>query len=377
MHNHVDILFVLLRAGLGTGKAPDNELLRHESGNLPTDWKQLYKTAAKQGVLAVAWDGLDFLIKNGAVQSGQMPPKGIMMNWAVNVEQIEQRYSKQRDALVHLAGFYGRHGIKLMLLKGYGLSLAYPVPNHRPCGDLDIWLFGKQREADLLLSREMGIKIDVDKHQHTVFFSDGVMVENHFDFFNTHAHPSNNEINKILLKYSYNEKGEEVTFMENDSKISFPSVNFNALFLLRHAASHFAAGEIGLRHLLDWAMFVNRYHTQIDWAAFTEIIKEQNMLGFLNCFNALCVDYLNMDSSVFPVSKRCCTMEQRLLSDILSPEFSEPAPVGKGLLKSLSYKYRRWWANRWKHRMVYKEGLFRTFFVQIWSHIIKPKSLYS
>lgn len=377
MNNHTDILFLLLRAGLGTGKTTDDEFLRHEGASLATDWKQVYKTAAKQGVLAVAWDGLCSLIKSGAIHNEQMPPKGIMMNWAVNVEQIEQRYSKQRDALVRLAGFYGIHNIQLMLLKGYGLSLAYPVPNHRPCGDLDIWLFGKQHEADLLLNRELGIKIDVDKHQHTVFFADGVMVENHFDFFNIHAHPSNNQINKILIKYAYNEKGEEVTFTENGTTISFPSVNFNALFLLRHAASHFAAGEIGLRHLLDWAMFINRYHTQIDQALFTKTIKEQKMLDFLNCFNAICVDYLNMDSSIFTVSQRNKFLEQRMLNDILSPEFSEPAPVGKGLFKSLSYKFRRWWGNRWKHRMVYKEGLLRTFFVQAWSHIIKPKSLYS
>lgn len=36
----------------------------------------------------------------------------------------------------------------MMVLKGYGLSLNYLKPSHRPCGDIDIWLFGKQKEAD-------------------------------------------------------------------------------------------------------------------------------------------------------------------------------------------------------------------------------------
>lgn len=85
------------------------------------------------------------------------------------MEQIEKRNFRQKRVLADLAGFYAAHGIDLMLLKGYGMSLNYPIPNHRPCGDLDIWLYGRQKEADALLHKERDIAIDKDKHHHTVF----------------------------------------------------------------------------------------------------------------------------------------------------------------------------------------------------------------
>lgn len=85
-----------------------------------------------------------------------------------------------------------------MLLKGYGVSLDYPIPAHRPCGDIDIWLFGQQEHADALLHREKGTAINLEKHHHTVFSLDGITVENHYDFLNVHAHASNREIEKKL-----------------------------------------------------------------------------------------------------------------------------------------------------------------------------------
>lgn len=45
----------------------------------------------------------------------------------------------------------------MVLLKGYCLSLNYPKPNHRPCGDIDIYLCGDGDKADDLLLSERGI----------------------------------------------------------------------------------------------------------------------------------------------------------------------------------------------------------------------------
>ena len=65
-------------------------------------------------------------------------------------------------------------------------------------------------------------------------------------------------------------------------------------------------------------------------------------------------------------------LTQRALHDILFPRYG--VVPQRGLLTLLCFKLRRWWAHRWKHRMVYREGLLQTFFVQLWSHLLKPKS---
>lgn len=335
-----------------------------------TDWDELYRLSTTQGVLGIVWDGMQRPMCDKGVISQKFLSKSQKFQWAVNVERIEQTYCKQEEALGNLAKIYSEYGIKMMVLKGYGLSLCYPTPNHRPCGDIDIWLYGERKRADNLL-RKRGFQISEDEHHHTVFSFNNIMVENHYDFINVHAHRSNIKIEKRLKELAY-QSNEYIEL--NGQKIYVPNSDFNALFLLRHTAAHFAAAEIGLRHVVDWAMFVNRYHNQINWDSLISIAKENNMHNFLYCINAISIEYLGLSADNIPNFPRNKELEHRVLMDILQPEFGEMPPKSN-VVKSMWFRYRRWWANRWKHKIVYREGLFSTFVIQIWSHLLKPKSL--
>ena len=90
---------------------------------------------------------------------------------------------------------------------------------------------------------------------------------------------------------------------------------------------------------------------------------------------AICIDKLGLPSNAVPEFERDKVLEARVWNEILHPEFAQEKPKNAGYLKSWSYMFRRWWANRWKHRIVYNEGLASTFIVQVWSHLLKPKSL--
>lgn len=232
--------------------------------------------------------------------------------------------------------------------------------------------FSAQQKADNLLREHFNIDIDEDKHHHTVFYLDGVMVENHYDFLNIHAHRSNRIIESRLQELVL-QPMEQVAV--EDATIYLPSPDFHALFMLRHSASHFAAERIVIRHLLDWKYFVERYTAQIDWESLRTIAERMNMYHFLNCMNAICIDKLGMSSKSVPAFERNKALEERVWNDIIQPEFDNPKPKNIGYIKSWIYMLHRWWANRWKHKIVYNESLFLTFFVQLWSHSIKPKSL--
>ncbi len=347
--------------------------------------QQLYQLSNSYGITAIIWDELQQAVSEGKITAEQQPSKAQKLQWALAVEQTERQYAKQRQVIAKLVGFFAAHGIKMMILKGYGLSLNYPVPNHRPCGDVDIWLFeecqtsdGKverrsaQQRADKLLQEHFNIPIDEGKHHHTVFYIDGVMVENHYDFLNIHAHLSNRIIEQRLQQLTA-QPLEQI--LVDGVVVYLPSPDFHALFLLRHSASHFAAERIVIRHLLDWKYFVEKYFEQIDWRALNNIAKQTNMHQFYNCLNAICIEKLDMPSNSVPNFERNRKLEERVWNEILHPEFTASQPKNAGYLKSWSYMFRRWWANRWKHRIVYNESLVKTFFVQLWSHILKPKSL--
>ena len=86
----------------------------------------------------------------------------------------------------------------MMVLKGYGLSLNYPIPSHRPCGDVDIWNFGEYRRADKVLHDKLGITVDNSHHHHTTFTFQDQFFENHYDFINVHSHPSSKVVEAKL-----------------------------------------------------------------------------------------------------------------------------------------------------------------------------------
>ena len=346
---------------------------------------KLYVSLNKQGIIALDWEQYTPLLATNKWLSNMQITKAQKIKWALAVEQIEQRYARQKGVIAKLARFFARYDIKMMILKGYGLSLNYPVPNHRPCSDVDIWLFREeqtsagttrrysvQEEADALLRKHFNIEIDEDKHHHTVFYLDGVMVENHYDFLNVHAHRSNRVIEARLQQLTQ----QDMEIVEVDGeRVYLPSPDFHALFMLRHSAAHFAAERIVIRHLLDWRYFVEKYTKQIDWQSLHAMAEQLNMHRFLNCMNAICVDKLEMAQGCVPAFARDAELEERVWNEILQPEFSKPKPQGVGYVRSWSYMFRRWWANRWKHKIVYNEGLVATFLVQVWSHLLKPKSL--
>uniref|UniRef100_UPI004056F8E1 nucleotidyltransferase domain-containing protein n=1 Tax=Alistipes sp. TaxID=1872444 RepID=UPI004056F8E1 len=362
-------LLALLRAALSPKGGEESLVIPSTK-----DWPELYRLASQQGVLAMAWEGVEHLLREQGEErnEAELPDRRLRLQWGLNVANIETRYAKQRELISRLATFYKGHGIRLMLLKGYGLSLLYPTPSHRECGDIDIWLYGEQRRADKLLTQEKGIKIDEDKHHHTTFILGGVMVENHYDFLNVHAHRSNREIEAELQRICSEEEGRKIEV--NGAEVWLPSPNFNALFLLRHAAAHFAAAEISLRHVVDWAMLLREDAPKIDWRWLDRLCREQNMHRFFYALTALSIDHLGLSAEGLPPIERERRLEEEILAEILHPRFEEKMPE-RGLARRLWYRYRRWWANRWKHRLVYREGLFATFLQQIISHLMKPKSL--
>lgn len=360
-------LLCLLRKGIG---------LKTKTANLsqidPETWSLIYKLACRQGVQAIAWDGLQHFLhseQTTAEPSIQMS-RELKLCWALSCESIERKYAHQREVIAILLEFYKRQDIRTMLLKGYGLSLLYPLPSHRPCGDIDIYLYGEQRRADELIASAKGITVRTDKHHHTVFYIDGVMVENHYDFINNESHFSNRKI-EAQLHQMLNQASESI---DVDGQIAFlPPPQLNALFLLRHSAMHFAAINISLRHLIDWSLFVQHYGRQVDWGKIESIARKQRMDKFLHCLNAIAIDQFGLDASILPKFERDKDLEARVLDEILSPGFDSREPEHKRLVAWTIYRTRRWWANRWKHQMVYREGLLMSFLIQLRCHLIKPR----
>lgn len=351
-----DIFLSLIRLGIGHGSSRFLERI---------DWNTLEDLAARQGLSGILVDGVEKLPEE------KRPPKELLLQWIGEVLQnYEHRYSEYCRTIAEMAGFYNSHGFKMMVLKGYACGLNWPKPNHRPYGDIDIWQFGQQKEADALLAKEKGIEIDNSHHHHSVFYWRDFMVENHYDFINVYHHKSNIELEKV-----FKELGQDDTHyvVVNGEKVYLPSPNLHALFLLKHTMNDFTSFSMTLRQLLDWAFFVEKHSKEIDWKWLVGVLEKYHMLDFFNTINAICVEDLGFNPSIFHSVQFKPELKDRVLKDILKPEFTADEPAS--LIPRLIYKYKRWKGNAWKQEMCYQESMWSSFWYGVWGHLLKPKTI--
>ncbi len=154
------------------GKEPPEEGFR--PGETAVWWHDMFRLAAAHGVAGVVWPVVGRL--SAAL------PREVRLAWACHAQLIENRWCAQRTVVARLAALSREEGLPMLLLKGYGLSLLYPEPALRPCGDVDVWFFGRRREADRCLAERFGSPLRAFDGHHTTFRISGVAVENHACF---------------------------------------------------------------------------------------------------------------------------------------------------------------------------------------------------
>lgn len=355
--NSIQTLLRLVRIGSALDSAMSDTALQKD-----TNWQSLYPLALHQGVSAILLDAI------GLLQEDVRPAKPVLLQWIGQATMMERMYARHKERIASLAELYGQQGIRMLLLKGYGCSLCYPKPEHRPTGDIDVYLFGKKDEADALIEKELGVKVHREYHKHSTFNYGGVEVENHAKFIDDVSHKSNVRFEQILMSVL----DKEECLPSPIDNVLLPSPTFNALFLLRHTGEHFASNEITLRHVLDVGTFFQRYHRNIDWPLVFKVYKEERMLWFFNAIATICVEYLGIEAACFASDDKQysyqsdTTLADRILSDIFAKKDVLPMStvgidtIGKKLRYAID-KSRRWWRNRWKYQLVYNESLAESF----------------
>lgn len=324
------------------------------------EWNEVHSLALRQGVVAIVLDG---------IIGADLPiPRGSKMRFISSTDKLEKGYRLRRRLAEGLAKSYRSAGIEMMILKGIGLSLLYPVPEHRPCSDIDIYLMGKQREGDDLLRRKYGVEINEGHHHHTVFHLKGVLVENHYDFIEAHSRRSKARLEEYLKELSATEQPLRGKLQAEE--YLQPAPNLNALFLTLHSADHFAAENISIRHITDWAMFLRRYHSEVDWQRLYALADEFGFRSFLDVINTIAIIYIGMPKEYAPSTTSDTALVERAWEDSLQYKLTR---IPKNFVLGWLYRLRRRYRNGWKRQMIASDSAISAFIYSIVSHVVHPK----
>lgn len=330
----------LVSSGAGLGAAPVSDTAG--TAVTPGSWERIYRMAADHGLSAVAWDGICRL------PTAEQPLRETRIRWALSAEKLEERYRHQQQTASKLAARFSEEGLRMLLLKGLGLSRDYPIPEHRECGDIDIYLYGQSDKGDRILHK-IGAHLYFDVPKHSEYVWDGVLIENHRTILNVRRNRTERELNALLVR-----------LLEKDGThglapgIQTPPATFNAIFLIRHAAVHFQKEGIVLRHLCDWACFLTRHWDEIDHALFRTAMEDYRMDRFADLMTAAAVEYLGAE---VPGPECEAGMLGRFMEEVLtlSPMSDKPLPR---LFRKLSGPYR----NRWRLREVLRTPVWRYYY---------------
>lgn len=321
------------------------------------DWEAVRMLARRQGVLSVALDGLNAMsLKGCRVTLFEPQNRPERIEWLKSIGAAEAVYERHKKNIESLSNALRERGADMLLLKGYVLSQCYPVPEHRQCGDIDIYLFGKSDICDMMV-REAGVKLDDSGPHHSVFRYNGDLVENHYVILDQDSHKSNRIVNEMISGYLDDCRPVRV----GDGHVLMLPPDAQALHLIRHIGQHFAVENITLRHVMDWAFFVRSFGGEVDWKSVYADCDTLHCRSILDCLNSICSDVLGFEGEHFHSGTVPDKLRDRVLSEIFSSEFSGKSSGKENFLSFAMFKTRRILTNRWKYSMVYKESLAASY----------------
>lgn len=352
--NYNNSLLPLLRLSLGTYSE-----LGGLSALTRADWEALVELSFSQGVAALAVDGLQKAYESNpelTLEIDKPELEDLRYELFGGAMAVEADYPRHREVIAELMAFYRDMAVKPMLIKGYGLSLDYPIPEHRASGDIDVYLYHLGEYADQMVASRLGIGVKQNEDKHSVFEFKGVTVENHATFTNVVEYPSHRQVEEFLQAEAQKARSVEM----GGAVMYLPTAMFNAVFLPCHIAGHFVYGGMSLKQVVDWAVFVSRHHGEIDWTRVFELAGGAGFLPLLKALNGIVVRCLGVGQECVPDDFGPEKVMERVLEELLAPTVDR---------RSESYlaKACRFFGAKWKYNLVFRENYFLTFFRRGWA----------
>ena len=269
----------------------------HPAGNIPAststiNWQELLAFAKKQTIVGIYWQGIQRL---GDIAN--KPSEDDVMVWMGAYTKIVRRNIKTDDAVAKLTKIMRDNGIAFFVFKGQVIASYYPSPEMRTSGDVDFYVFKKDRaRAKSLLEKDVTMTDD-HSGQHWEFTKDGITFEMHYHTA-VFASGSRQRYWDELIDSYFDDILDHVEI--DDVGVPTLPPTLNAIYLFVHIYHHFLKEGIALRQFIDWMMFFNAKHGDIVKAELDAKLDRLGLKRAFKAFGAILVDVLGMDSTYFP-----------------------------------------------------------------------------
>ena len=206
-------------------------------------------------------------------------PKELKQDWEIAVLQQISRNAQYNYTQSNLP-----ITVPYVILKGTAASQYYPIPKLRTLGDIDIMPvreFFEQACNELLHSGwiEITSQGHQDRGRHRVFTNNRFIVEVHAFFASMNDPAKAKALDDMIVNHI------------TDNHV-LPDL-INGLVLIDHINQHLEEG-LGLRHIIDWMMFVNNCVTDEKWNLFEPLVDKTGLKILAIVTTRMCEKYLGL-----------------------------------------------------------------------------------
>lgn len=258
------------------------------------DWTALYREARAHAVHLLLYDSL-------TQEERSSMPVTVEKQWRTCSLQTLQKNLILLMEQERMIKVLNEESISCAVFKGSAIAANYPRPELRCSGDIDLWV--KKTDlisAKLLLEKAGYVERAKQCAWHLTMQREHFIIELHF----APAGIPNGKRGEGFYQYFQ----------------SIPQLDFSqqAVALLLHKLNHIRKDGLGLRHLCDWALFVQKNLDEVTWRSLEPQLKAFGLLHFAKIITRICTEYLGLPKcSVLWCMDGDKTLTEALLQDVL------------------------------------------------------------
>lgn len=181
--------------------------------------------------------------------------------------------------------------VPYFILKGPSASIYYPEPIRRTIGDIDIIVSPSFFTDAYFTLKGAGYTETARDDRHIDFVRNGVTIELHRKFATLKTFKQEQTFDEWIYSAT--------PIMAGFDNFKFPMLpdHLNGLSLLIHINQHLEGG-LGLRHFVDWIMFVKHSLPDVEWPSFKEKTDQLGLTVLAKVSTRFGQKFLNMNKEI-------------------------------------------------------------------------------
>ena len=242
------------------------------------------------------------------IVSSDSTPESEKQQWTNIVYSQVAEWTKLMEAQEKLIKLLNDNNIPLAIIKGSAAAMYYPKPEYRSMGDIDFFVKAEDFEKahDLLLKSDYKyvkdedyakLQKEKDEYHHVEFKKRGITFELHKRMSETvQGNEMDHRVDQMIMD------GMNHIQMGRVGQYEFPMFEkkLNGLIILRHIIQHLGETKpIGLRHVIDWMMFVRENVDDAFWdSEYADYLDAVNLKDAAITFARMSQIYLGLDETI-------------------------------------------------------------------------------